>query len=381
MKAIIPIAIATTLTLAGCGGDETRKPEAEAAPIAVTAVTVAPVEWPSVYEAAGTVRARTSAAISSKVMGYVREVRVRVGDRVSAGQPLVIIDSRDLEAGYRQAAAALEEARSAVPEAENAVAAAKASLDLAQVTFNRMEGLYKKASISNQEFDEASAKRKLAQANYEMALARRAQLTAKITQAEQGVKSAEVMRSYAHIDAPFAGVVTDKPVEPGAMAAPGAPLLTIEREGGYRLEVSIEESKLGAVRTGMSASVALDAVNADITGRVSEIVPAVDAASRAFTAKIDLPSSSQLRSGLFGRARFPLGQRQALTVPAEAVQQRGQLLSVFVVDGGVARIRLVTLGEKSGGKVETLSGLAAGDRVVFPIPAALADGAKVEVRP
>jgi multidrug efflux system membrane fusion protein len=381
MNAMIPIAIAATLSLAGCGGGASTKADAEAQPLAVSTVTLAPVEWPSVYEAAGTVRARTSAAISTRVIGYVREVRVRVGDRVAAGQTLVVIDARDLEAGYQQAAAALEEARSAVPEAENGVAAAKASLDLAQVTYGRMEGLFKKASISNQEFDEASARRKLAQANYEMAMARRTQLGAKIAQAEQGLRSAEVMRSYARIDAPFAGVVTDKPVEPGAMAAPGAPLLTIERDGGYRLEVPIEESKLGAVKTGMAVAITLDAVSGAVTGRVSEIVPAVDSASRAFTAKIDLPASQQLRSGLFGRARFPMGVRQTLAVPAAAVHERGQLLSVFVADGGVARARLVTLGEKSGDQVEALSGLSAGDRVVCPVPPALADGARVEVRP
>jgi len=381
MKATFPIMAAVTLWLSGCGGDAPKKAEPETPVVAVSVLTLAASEWPTVYEAAGTVRARASAVISSQVMGAVREVKVRVGDRVAAGQPLVIVDSRELEAGYRQAAAALEEARSGAPEADNAVAGAQANLDLAQVTFGRMKGLFAKSSISNQEFDEASAKLKLAQAGHEMALARRAQLAAKIARAEQGVRSAEVTRSYARIDAPFAGVVTDKPVEPGAMAVPGAPLLTLEREGGYRLEVPIEESKLGAVKNGMAVSVSFDALSGAITGRVSEIVPAVDSAARAFMAKIDLPAAPQLRSGLFGRARFTLGSRQALTIPAAAVAQRGQLSTIFVVENGAARARLVSLGESSGSRVEALSGLSAGDRVIYPVPPGLADGARVEVRP
>ena len=115
--------------------------------------------------------------------------------------------------------------------------------------------------------------------------------------------------------------------------------------------------------------------------RVSEIVPAVDSAARAFMAKIDLPAAPQLRSGLFGRARFTLGSRQALAIPAAAIAQRGQLSTVLVVENGAARARLVSLGESSGGRVEALSGLSAGDRVIYPVPPALADGARVEVRP
>jgi multidrug efflux system membrane fusion protein len=379
MKAILPILILGAL-LTGCS-TEPKETAAESAPVAVTTITLAQADWPAVYEASGTVRARTAAVISSKVMGYVREVGVRTGDRVAAGQTLVVLDSRDLEAGYRQAEAALNEARSGLPEAENGVAAAKANLDLAKVTYGRMKDLFEKKSISNQEYDEAGARLKVAQANYEMAVARRTQLHSKIAQAEQGFESAKVMRSYAELTAPFAGTVTEKTVDPGNLAAPGAPLLTLEREGDYRLEVAVEESRLAALRAGQPVTVSLDALDRTIEGRVSEIVPAVDAASRAFTVKIDLPSSPHLRSGLYGRAKFTFGHRPVLAVPAEACDTRGQLISVLVADGGLAHARLVTLGEKQGDRVEVLSGLSAGDKVVFPVPAGVSDGSRVEVRP
>jgi RND family efflux transporter MFP subunit len=279
-----------------------------------------------------------------------------------------------------RAAAAREEVRGAFPEADSAVAAARANLDFVQVTFKRMNDLYTKKSISDQEFDEMSAKLKTAEASYDMARAKRAQLDARLTQAEQELRAAEVARSYAEVQAPFAGIVIAKSVETGTLAVPGTPLLTIERDG-YRLETSVEESKLGAVRVGQSASVTLDSIDHPIEARVSEIVPAVDAASRAYTVKIDLPAAAALRSGLFGRASFQLASRAVLAIPAGAVTEHGQLQSVFVVDSGRARTRLVTLGERAKDQSEALSGLTAGDQVIFPVPANLNDGAQVEVRP
>ena len=222
------------------------------------------------------------------------------------------LDARDLDVNSRRAEAAREEVRTAVPEADSAVAAAKANLDLAQVTFGRMRELFQKKSISNQEFDEASAKLKAAQAAYEMARARRVQLDAKLAQADQEVRSTEVARSYARVLAPFAGVVTAKSVEPGSLAVPGAALFTIERQGAYRFEASVEEAHLAAIRIGQPVSVTLDSVDRALDSRVSEIVPAVDAASRAYTVKIDLPALPALRSGVFGRAAFQLGSRSLL---------------------------------------------------------------------
>src|ERR1019366_5928080 len=232
---LIPIPLA--IWLLGCGEAPKERAAASAVPaLAVSTVTAATGTWPSIYEATGTVRARTSAVIAAKLMGYVREVKVQAGDRVREGQLLVTLDSRDLDVSSRRAEAAREEVRSGVPETDSAVAAAKANLDLAQVTFGRMRDLFQKTSISNQEFDEASAKLKAAQAAYEMAQARRLQLNSKLAQVDQEVRATEVTRSYADVLAPFAGVVVSKSVDPGSLALPGAPLFTIEREGAYRLE-------------------------------------------------------------------------------------------------------------------------------------------------
>jgi RND family efflux transporter MFP subunit len=381
MRFILLPLFASIAMLSGCGGTEPHPKAASAPPaIAVQTATVSTEQWPDVYEATGTVRARTAAVLSSKVMAYVRQVAVQVGDRVQEGQLLVTLDAQDLDTKVRSAEAAEAEVMSAVPEADSGVAGAKANLDLAQSTFQRMQELASRKSISSQEFDEASARLKAAQAAYEMARAKRGQLDSKRASVQQEIRGASIMRDYTRISAPFSGVVTAKSVEPGNLAAPGAPLLTVEREGAYRLEASVDESRLPFVKAGQAVDVALESLDRRFTAHVSEIVPSVDAASRTYIVKIDLPAMPNLRSGMFGRAMFPLGTRKVATIPPPAMVEHGQLQSVFVIEDGCARTRLITTGERRQSAVEVLSGLSEGEKLVSPVPAGLSDGARVEVR-
>jgi membrane fusion protein, multidrug efflux system len=367
--------------LTACAGDESHSRAASPAPaIPIQAASAELQQWPGVYEATGTVRAKTVSVLSSRVMAYVRQVEVQVGDRVREGQPLVTLDAQDLETNVRRAEAADGEVLSAIPEADNGVAAAQANLDLAQSTFRRMKELADKKSISNQEFDEASARLRSAQAAYEMARAKRTQLDSKRAQVQQEIRAAAILRDYTRISAPFSGIVTARTAEPGTLAAPGAPLLTLEREGAYRLEASVDESRLPSVRAGQSVEVALESLERRLPARVSEIVPSVDAASRAYTVKIDLPAVPNLRSGVFGRARFSLGARSVVAIPPQAIVERGQVQSVFVIEDGCARSRLITTGDRGPGVIEVLSGLSQGEKVASPPPAGLTDGARVEVK-
>jgi hypothetical protein len=124
----------------------------------------------------------------------------------------------------------------------------------------------------------------------------------------------------------------------------------------------------------------LDALGRTFEAAIGEVVPSVDAASRAYLVKIDLPAVPQLRSGLFGRARFVVGTQPVLAVPSSAVMERGQVQSVYVVENGAAHLRLVTIGRKFADRAEVLSGLNAGDQALSPIPVGLADGSMVEIR-
>ena len=365
--------------MAACGTNPPSPSPNPASPIPVHTVTVALQDWPSTYEATGTVRARTSASIASRVTGYVQQVTVQQGDRVTAGQTLVVLDTRDLDANVRRADAGVNEVNSAIPEVDSAVAAAKANLDLARVTAKRIDELAAKKSVSNQEVDESNARLQSALANYDMARAKRTQLQSRLEQATEERHAAAIMRDYGRITSPFAGIVTAKTVNPGDLATTGAPLLTIERQDGFRLEAAVDESKLASVRTGQGVRYALELPECTGQGRVSEVVPAVDPASRSYIAKIDLLACTGLRSGMFGRAFFQLGSRKAIAVASAAVTERGQLQSVFVAEGDFAHARLVTAGERSGNVIEILSGLNAGENLIAPAPPGLADGAKIEV--
>jgi len=379
------IVVAAAAVLAGCGGKERPAPTAgQQAPITVNTAEVRRATLDDTFEAPGTVRARLSAVVSAKVTGYVQEVRVKVGDRVHAGQTLAVLAAQDLDAQVARAAAAQLATQSGVQEAEKARLAAQSNAALAAATYQRYQTLLEKRSVSRQEFDEAEARHKSAKAGQEMADAVVARAVAGQRQAEAEVQAAKVTRGYAVLAAPFAGIISEKRVEPGNLAMPGQPLCTVEQAGDFRLEATVEESKIAAIKLGDAARVSIEALGASVDGRVSEIVPAVEASSRSFVVKIDLPHVGATPrgrpyvSGLFGRATFRGGRREAIAVPETAVLRDGQLASVFVVDGGVARQRLITLGAKSGELIEVLSGLNDGDRLIVNRPAGLRDGTPVK---
>jgi len=167
------------------------------------------------------------------------------------------------------------------------------------------------------------------------------------------------------------------------MAAPGAPLLTIESGGDYRLEAAVQESQINRIHLRDQVRVQIDALGQqELAGTVVEIVPASDPTSRSYLVKVSIspPGGNQqiIRSGLYGKARFVTGQTQAITVPQQAVVERGQLTSVYVVDqSGIARMRLVKTGKIYGDRVEVLSGLSEGEQIVVDAVAAVSDGSRV----
>lgn len=375
--------IGAALLLSACGDNTPAKKAAAPAGAAVAARAhkLAAESLPEIHEATGTVRARITAALSARIMGHVREVRVQAGDSVLAGQVVAVLDAREIETGLETARAAREEARGGIPEVDNAIAAAQAQFNLAQSTWKRMRSLHEQKSITEQEMDEAEARLSMARANHQVALAKKKQLEEKIRQAESGLATVSLRKSYAEVAAPFAGIVIERKAEPGMLASPGMPIVIIEQAGAYRLEAAVEESLLARIRPGAKATVQLDAIETAIETQVAEIVPAIDALSRTFTARLNLPASPRMRSGMFGRARFTLGQREALVMPAAALEREGQLERVYVHDNGTARARLVTTGARHGASLVVLSGLAAGETVLTAAGGRLRDGVRVEVRP
>jgi multidrug efflux pump subunit AcrA (membrane-fusion protein) len=376
----------------------TGKPEATA-PVAsatkdvkIERVTAAAID--DFYEATGTVRSRTMSVVSSRIMGSVISIPVHEGDRVRAGQTLLEIDDRDAvahlqksKAGALEATETLQEVDRSIRAAQAGKSAAEANQSLAASTFHRYQALFDRRSVSPQEFDEVQTRLKVADAELERAIrmlssveARRNQVLARIDQAKADVSSAEFSAGYARIASPFSGIVTAKQVDVGAMAMPGAPLVTVEDDSHYRLEAAADESSVNKIHNGDMVHVQIDSLgDAELTGTVVEIVPAADAASRSRTVKIDLPHHPGLRSGAYGKARFAIGQRQAITIQRSVLIERGQLVGVFVVDqSGAARLRLVKTGKSYGDRIEILSGLTDGERIVVDHIDTVSDGSRVE---
>jgi RND family efflux transporter MFP subunit len=320
--------------------------------------------------------------MASRVVAPVVEVRVRAGDRVRAGQVLLTLDDRDLSAHARQAVAAVAAAEQGLNAARAEQSAAAADEVLARAWHTRIDTLHARKSATSQELDEATARLAAAGARVEGARARIDQAASGAAAAGAAADAATTIRSYGVITAPFGGVVTERLVDPGSLATPGMPLLRLDSAGAARVEAQVDEARIAYVRAGDSVEVIFDGGEGGPTeGVVSEVARAVDTDTRAFTVKVALPEGYSARSGTFARIRFQGGKRSALVVPADAVRRQGQLASVFVVQDGVARMRLIQTGAEGAEGIEVLAGLDPDETVVVKPPAALGDGQRVGARP
>jgi RND family efflux transporter MFP subunit len=368
-----------TLLLGGCGGSAPQQPATEVVS-GLRIETVRPENVPDEIEAPGTVASVATAQIAARTTGTVERVAVREGDRVRRGQLLIALDERELVARRDAAQAALHEAAAGRDEAARAVAAAQAQADVAAKTYDRYVFLRDQKSVSPQEFDEVEGRQRAAQAALAQAKARAAQTDAGYARAEQESGAAGTVAGYARILAPFDGTVVRRLVEPGSTAAPGMALLIVEDSSRYRLEATVEAADSASIRRGSKARIRLDAIpGKEFAGTVAELEAGADPTSHTVQAKVDLPADPAVRSGLFGRAWFRRGDRRAIAVSANAIFARGQLSGVYIVDpGGIARLRLVTVGARFGERLEVLSGLGDGERIVADPAARELDGKRVE---
>ncbi|HZR81617.1 MAG TPA: efflux RND transporter periplasmic adaptor subunit [Candidatus Binatia bacterium] len=290
-----------------------RAPEPSGlAPPARTATAVrGPVAL--VEEAVGTVRSVREVAVAAQVTARVMEVDAKVGDRVTAGSPLVVLDDSDFLARYNRARA----------------------------QHDRVKGF----------------------------LARQAATAEQMEAAEAEYAQARAAMEHTRILAPIDGLVAERRVEPGDLAVPGRPLLVVLDPGALRLEAQIRESLIARIVPGETLEVAVPAARTLLHGTVAEILPSADPRSRTFEVRVDLMPAPGVYPGMFGRLRLPVGEREVVRVPAEAVQRIGQLETVLVRNGGVWQRRLITTGvDLPDGAVEVLSGLSGGETIGLPPP-------------
>jgi RND family efflux transporter MFP subunit len=360
---------ALALALAGCPGKGQEAGNRQAEPaVVVTGITVETVKsgnLPETQEVVGTVRAHTSAVVSARIPGSVSVLRVREGDRVRKGQLLAQLDAQENQATAAVASAVIDDARRGLEEALS-------RKRLADTTFERYQKLFTEQAVSRQEFDVKQTER-------DLALQGVARAESRIKQAREGARAAGTMAGYTRIVAPISGIITANQANLGATVFPAQPLMTIEDEGSYQLELAIPESMAASVRIGAPVQVTLDSVNNSFEAHIAEIVPSADTASRTFTAKINLGQKG-LKSGLFGRGVISLGSTaKGMLVARKAIVEHGALTSVWTVNKeNIARMRLVKVGKTVGDRVEILSGLSDGDRLATSNVEKIIEGAKVE---
>lgn len=369
MKTTFLLSLLLVVSITGCSKPPLHPPATPETVQGFTVVNAASSRIPDLIVAVGTVRSVQTAHVAAQMTGSVVSVNVHEGDLVRQGQVLATLDPAQPQAG-------LERARATLAAMQHELGAAEAEKRLAESTLQRFETLYQRRSVSPQEYDEVKAR-------HVGALARAEAAQAGANQAQAAVAQAQSAFGYTRLRAPFAGIITERKADPGSLAMPGIPLLTVEDTTRYRLEAAVDENHLRFVKLGSPVPIAIDAYPEEVLeGRVSQIIPAADANTRTFLVKIDLPQKEILRTGLFGRASFARGERESLMVPATAVVERGSLKAVYVVGlDQIAALRYVTLGTQQGDRVEVLSGLSPNESIVAAPLDREIGGKKIGVQP
>lgn len=329
----------TAVLLGGCHKSTETKPPETRAPIAVAVVSAKQVARPSVEEVVGTVRAKLHAAIEAKVSARIESLLVAPGQAVKAGELIAKLDAKEMQAKLDQALALREQA----------------TQDL-----TRYSSLINSKITTQAEFDAVQARERVAVA---------------------AVREIETMLGYTNVVAPFSGVITRKLADVGDLAAPGRSIIEMEDPGALRFETDIPESLISSVKLGTVCPVRLGNSPQTLEGRVVEIAPVADAASRTFLVKLDLPPSEGARSGQFGRVAIATGETRSINVPASAIVARGQMESVFIVADKRAQLRLVRTGKRTANEVELLAGISPGESVVTEGADQLHDGQPITLKP
>ncbi|MFO7666405.1 MAG: efflux RND transporter periplasmic adaptor subunit [Desulfobacterales bacterium] len=354
-----------------------------AAAIKTTVAEAQYISMPLLYEAMGTVHAKTAGILSGKIMGTVKTVNVREGDFVKKGDVLILIDDSQVNAQLSQAEEAKAGAQQEYAASLSAVDSARAASKLAGATYDRYLNLIREESASKQEFEEVEARNRQAEAALSQAESMVQAANHRIKQAEAALVSAKSFKKDSVITAPYDALVTAKMVEVGDLASPGSPLLGIEGREGYYIELVVPESYVQNAGTGKKVNIIIPAVNdLSLEGVISALVTAADSKTRSFLVKINFKAQDNIHSGMYARVQIPSEEVRMLLIPYSALVYQGQLTGIFVIDDAKkAHYRIIRTGKSFDKSVEILSGLKPGDRYLPDPPPNIADGMSVEASP
>lgn len=354
----LPWILLASLGLSACGGGDHRpNSQAPALPSTRTSATIAVVHTQNLPVQArfpGSVITSDQVSVSSRVMGFVRSVEVHEGQSVKAGQTLLTIDATDVTGAISQARAELSKASAALADAKS--------------NFERYQSLFKENAVPKQLFDQMQTGYKVAQSNY--------------AAAQAGVQQAEAQLSYVKLTAPFAGTITSRMVDPGQMAYPSSPLLTLQGGGQKQVEVQVNSQAFAHLKLGESLPVAytdFTGAQHSFNGTIERMVDATDPITHTHTVKIAVPNDIDVRSGNYVVVAVTVAEQPGILIPQEALFDRGGVRGVFVLGAdGRAWFRMVRIGTEIGKKISILAGLVDGEKLVYDAPIRLENGLLIE---
>jgi RND family efflux transporter MFP subunit len=314
--------------------------------------------------------------VHAKVAGYVKRIYVDVGDRVKAGQTLAVLEIPELQDELNQAAASGRQSEQAVEQAENELKRAQADHNVAHLSYARLEEVSKTRPdlIAQQDVDDAQGRDRAGEAEVAAAKSALAAAREHLNAATANRARVQALFDYSKITAPFDGVVTWRYADTGAMVAAGTsseqqalPVVKLSQNGLLRLEIPVPEGSVPIVRLGMKVQVEVQALKRSFEGTVARFADKIDSSTRTMMTEVDVPNPKlEIVPGMYAYVSFPIVEKKdTLAVPVQAVSREGNKATAYrVTSGNRIEILPVNPGLQTRGRVEILSGLSAGDRVV-----------------
>lgn len=310
------------------------------------------------FYVSGQVTAKQTAAISTRMMGYIEKIYVKPGDKVSSGQLLVAVSNEDVLAKKAQVDAMIAEAEAA---AQNA-----------QRDYERYQVLHKQSSVSDKELENVALQNTFMQA--------------KVKVAHEQMKEVDAMLAYTSIKAPFSGVITQKMMDEGSMATPGVSILMLEQDGEQQIVASVPENYISNVKMGDPVKIDVKSLGIVMNGSISELSPSAYGTGGQYGIKISFDSQKAVgvHAGMYVNVLVPEQKSEesvsTIMLDAASIVYRDQLTGVYVVnDNQEAVLRWVRLGKSVDNQIEVLSGLSQQDKIIRNIEGNLYNGRKVSI--
>jgi len=331
----------------------------------------------------GNIEAVTEAPILARADGYIRRRLVDIGDHVTAGQPLAEIEAPELDQQVLQAKANVQQAQAALDQAVANEQQGKSNLELARVTAQRWGSLVAAGVVSKQDNDQYQAQyqSQIAGVNAleKAILAQRANIAA----AEANLARLNEMQGYRIVKAPFAGVITLRNVDVGALVTTGSTMLyRIAQTGTLRTYVNVPQANSSSIHAGQKALVSVTNLpGRTFTGTVARTANSLDPSSRTLLVEVQVPNpDGALMPGMYAQVDFSNSRANApLLVPAEALMVRAEGTQIAVVGpDSTVHLQKIVIGRDYGDRLEVLQGLQIGDRIIANPDDNAREGVKVD---